>query len=529
MSLVGLADRVNETSTTTGTGTITLGGAETGYRTFIDTIGDGAPCSYVIAMGSSWETGVGLVHTPNYLSRQTVLSSSNSNSLVDFGAGTKNVFISELAAFQDAALFTAGESLSVRDVVCVALTGSGSGSTTAGRVYKANATLSSRSVESLVAGFCVHAASTGGPVLVKKFGMLPGFTGLTAGAPYYISVTGGAITATQPANARVIGVAVSSTELFINTELDFKFVLNTNVTSTELGFLGPGLSTTGSVAGSFSRNTAAEYIDLKTDTGNSASLGTMSLGVTSYGNIGSATDVFTAGGARGTSSITLETAVQVCDRYVASTSVTDEGDLTQARAGLAGVSNTTRGFVCGGKYASGQSNVIDMITYSTWTNASSDAGDLLLARSYVAGASSSNSAFIAGGENTTMQSLIDQINLATGTQNGTDRGDLVERKRSACGIAGTFATFCGGFTGVVTSNLEAVDLFTLSVIAMDRGELVQSRCSAGSASGTTKGVVAGGYNGVEMGSIESILTATVTTNAFDRGDLANARAHLSGQ
>ena len=89
-------DRVKETSTTTGTGTISLAGAETGYETFVAGIGTTNTTYYAIELNSAseFEVGIGTVTdaSPDTLSRDTVLSSSNSDSKVAFSAGTKNVF-----------------------------------------------------------------------------------------------------------------------------------------------------------------------------------------------------------------------------------------------------------------------------------------------------------------------------------------------------------------------------------------------------------------------------------------------------
>jgi len=93
MALV-LADRVQETTTTTGTGTVTLAGAVSGYQSFA-AIGNANTTYYTIAdqSGTNWEVGIGTyTSSGTTLSRDTVLSSSNSGSLVNFGAGTKNVF-----------------------------------------------------------------------------------------------------------------------------------------------------------------------------------------------------------------------------------------------------------------------------------------------------------------------------------------------------------------------------------------------------------------------------------------------------
>ena len=95
MALV-LNDRVKETTTSTGTGTINLAGAETGFETFVAGVGNSNTCYYCIAHQSAneFEVGLGTVTdaTPDTLARTTIISSSNSDSAVNFSAGTKDVF-----------------------------------------------------------------------------------------------------------------------------------------------------------------------------------------------------------------------------------------------------------------------------------------------------------------------------------------------------------------------------------------------------------------------------------------------------
>jgi hypothetical protein len=93
MTLV-VADRVQETTATTGTGTLTLAGAVAGCCAF-STVGDGNTCFYVIDDGAGhWEIGLGTYTlSGTTLARNTVLASSNSGSLVSFGAGAKNVWV----------------------------------------------------------------------------------------------------------------------------------------------------------------------------------------------------------------------------------------------------------------------------------------------------------------------------------------------------------------------------------------------------------------------------------------------------
>ena len=91
MALV-VKDRVQETSTTTGTGTITLAGAVSGFQSF-SAIGDSNTTYYAIVGGTQWEVGLGTyTSSGTTLSRDTVLASSTGSKL-DLAAGTKNVFV----------------------------------------------------------------------------------------------------------------------------------------------------------------------------------------------------------------------------------------------------------------------------------------------------------------------------------------------------------------------------------------------------------------------------------------------------
>ena len=93
MALV-VNDRVKETSTTTGTGTFTLDGAVLGFETFSSAIGNTNTTYYAIVntADGEFEVGLGTVGAGT-LARTTIISSSNSDSAVDFAAGTKNVFV----------------------------------------------------------------------------------------------------------------------------------------------------------------------------------------------------------------------------------------------------------------------------------------------------------------------------------------------------------------------------------------------------------------------------------------------------
>ena len=112
MTLI-IQDRVRETTQVVGTGSATLLGAVTGYQSF-STIGNGNTTYYTIADqgGPNWEVGIGTYSTTGgTLARTTVLSSSNGGSLVNFTAGTKDVFVtypSENAVYTSNGLGTSG-------------------------------------------------------------------------------------------------------------------------------------------------------------------------------------------------------------------------------------------------------------------------------------------------------------------------------------------------------------------------------------------------------------------------------------
>ena len=90
-----IADRVRETTTTTGTGTINLLGAVTNFETFAANLSNSDTTYYAIVdnTNNDFEVGVGTFTASGTTLARSVIASSNSNNLVDFGVGTKEVFI----------------------------------------------------------------------------------------------------------------------------------------------------------------------------------------------------------------------------------------------------------------------------------------------------------------------------------------------------------------------------------------------------------------------------------------------------
>ena len=104
MALV-VADRIKETTSTTGTGTYTLAGASTGFEAF-SVIGNSNTTYYCCTDGTDFEVGIGTyTASGTTLARTTILQSSNSDSAVNWGSGTRDIFVTqpaEKAVFKDA-------------------------------------------------------------------------------------------------------------------------------------------------------------------------------------------------------------------------------------------------------------------------------------------------------------------------------------------------------------------------------------------------------------------------------------------
>ena len=127
MALV-VKDRVKETTTTTGTGTYTLGGAVTGFETFTSNLSNADTTYYVCTDGTDFEVGIGtFTSSGTTLARTTILASSNSNNEVNWSSGTREIFITypaDKSVFLDASgNLTLGADLSVGDDLALASDG----------------------------------------------------------------------------------------------------------------------------------------------------------------------------------------------------------------------------------------------------------------------------------------------------------------------------------------------------------------------------------------------------------------------
>jgi hypothetical protein len=181
MALV-LADRVKETTTTTGTGTITLAGAVTGYQSFA-AVGDGNTTYYSIssASGSEWEVGLGTyTSSGTTLARTTVISSSNGGSLVNFSAGSKDVYVTYPAEFSSTA--------QIGDVSLASVAPTGPGKwLEAGKYY-------SKSTYPALASALGSIADFGVPVAVSQAQLPQAYAQNTVASSPYNTATNGTVT-----------------------------------------------------------------------------------------------------------------------------------------------------------------------------------------------------------------------------------------------------------------------------------------------------------------------------------------------
>lgn len=217
-----LADRVKETTTTTGTGAISMEGAVTGFQAFSAAFATGDTVYYCIENGPDWEVGIGTLTsgTPWTMARTSIMASSNAGAAVNWAAGTKNVFVTVPAA---APGLLSREALTAARTYYVATTGNDSNNgLSAGApfltIQKAVDTVAGLDINTQAVTIQVADGTYAGAVVLKAY--------LGAGP---VTITGNATTPTN------VVIAVTSADAFNNVNAGTWNITNLKVSAATSG------------------------------------------------------------------------------------------------------------------------------------------------------------------------------------------------------------------------------------------------------------------------------------------------------
>jgi len=199
-------DRVKETTSTIGTGTVTLSGAATGFQSFSSGIGSSNSTYYTIALGNQFEVGIGTLTNATTFTRDSVITSSNTNTLVDFSAGTKDIFCT-LPASKAIVLNTSsqidvtGDTFITTSNGNITLTPNGAGKVSLSSILYPNADGTANQVlQTNGSGTLSFATVSGGAAWQA---VVTSSLTVVAKAGYFVNTSSAAITATLPASATI--------------------------------------------------------------------------------------------------------------------------------------------------------------------------------------------------------------------------------------------------------------------------------------------------------------------------------------
>ena len=394
-----------------------------------------------------------------------------------------------------ATTLVAGETLAARDAVYVEPTLTGG---TAGRVYKMDADVLVKSTQAFFAGFALASASAAGNVTVQQSGVVSGLTGLTTGAVYYASATAGAITATKPLHPVPLGIAISATQLLINTGIKRETEQSENV-SAVYGYQMGGLGVTNYLV-------TTDRITFSTGVYAASTISNISEGrMMGSGPSDASVYGYTSGGYNGS------VVVATCDRTVFATSVTTAyatGALAAARYNHFAVSDgAVYGYVVGGYNAAFTVlSSVERRTFSSGISASIGA-TLSTARTSRLSQSLSDGVtygYMMGGSTTgataAAVSTVDRLTFSTsGVAASTVSNLSVARTDTGTVSDGSvYGYTCGGYTPSITAAGDRTTFSTSVTAALTSVNLSGVRA---------------GYNGVSDGNVYGYLSGGDTTGS----------------
>lgn len=398
-------------------------------------------------------------------------------------------------------LISAGEALSVLDYVYIAtyLTPA----KTASRAYKV---LKTPSLDSFTAGFAMSAASTGQVVKVRIMGIVPGFSSMTQGALRYASSTAGSLTETYEYGASLAGIAISSTELLVNT-------MNEQTAIPWMATRGFFLSGNGSpTVATSDKVTFSTDITAANTVSNPPTATLQAAGLT--GNIGG----YTMGGY--TTAICL-----LANKTTYSTEITTAAttaNLTAVRGASAGLSDRISGYVCGGitnQATAADTDLTDKVTFSNDTTAAQASANLSNVRGFSSGLGGGDTkGYVLGGgtNNTTVVvNTTDKLTYSTDVMAASTSTDLPTQSMHGSTNQGfTKGYFLGGLTGAAyTAAAYKITYSSDAIAAVTTANLTVATYSPFGMGdgGDNKGYSAGGFTGA----LVRVITATKTTFSTD--------------
>lgn len=428
---------------------------------------------------------------------------------------------------------TAGENISALDCVYVKV------SDTAGRAYRTSSSISYMS-NSYWFGFATAAISSGNSGTIRIMGVLGGFSGLTVGAPQYISSTVGGITETRSGSFVLVGIALSATEVLVNCQGD-----QTEIDSGIFGVKGYWMGGVTMSGDSTGISTIVDKTTFSTDT--TAASTASSLAVAKYAAAGvsdASANGYLAGGTTGAIVATAEKIAYSSDITSASTT----SNLTSARQSLCSVSErSTKGYFVGGYTGSNPVVTGDKITFSSGVTSASTSSNLTVAKGdnpacmcgitkgYFAGGSS------VSGLTTYIMAETDKITFSTDATSAISTANLSVATLRLAGISDGYEKgyLSGGdstgTTGGFKATTEKIVFATDVTSSVTTANISQARSwLAAMSKGSIEGYFAGGttdnaYNaGAVQKTADKIMYSSETSAASTTAELSAARAALAG-
>ena len=412
----------------------------------------------------------------------------------------------------------AGETVAARDVVYVAPTLTAG---TAGRVYKMDADVLVAGSQSFFVGFATAAASAAANVVIQLSGVVSGFSGLTAGAIYYASGTAGAITLTKPLHPFPVGMAISATELVINTGNRRETEQSENA-SAVYGYAMGGYST--AAVATTDRITFSTSVTAASTISNLSQARLQLPGVSDGAVYGYAMGGDTA----------ADPPVATTDRITFSTSVTAAStvsNLTGIRRGAAGVSDgAIYGYAMGG-YSGGYLATTDRITFSTSVTAASTISNLSAVRYAVVGVSDGSVYGYAMGGGDPASLITDRITFSTSVTAASTVSNLSQARYVVAGVSdgAVYGYAMGGRTTAAVATTDRITFSTSVTAANTASNLSGVRNSAaGVSDGAVYGYAMGGSTGNSVAITDRITFSTSVTAASTVSNLSTIRQGPAG-